>query len=45
MKRVVYHRLAAAELVESALYYDHRRAGLGDRFVSTVDAVLELIGS
>ena len=45
MKRVVFHRLAAAELVESALFYDRKRAGLGDRFISAVDAVLELIRS
>lgn len=43
MKRVVYHRLAAAELVESARFHDRRRAGLGDAFLSAVDAVQELI--
>ncbi len=45
MKRVVFHRLAAAELVESALFYERRRAGLGDKFNSSVDAALELIRS
>lgn len=43
MKRVVYHRLAAAELVESARFYDRRRTGLGDDFLSAVDAVQALI--
>jgi toxin ParE1/3/4 len=43
MKRVAYHRLAAAELIESARFYDRRRTGLGDEFLSAVDAVLELI--
>ena len=43
MKRVAYHRLAAAELIESARFYDGRRTGLGDEFLSAVDAVQELI--
>ncbi len=43
MKRVAYHRLAAAELIESASFYDQRRLGLGDEFLSAVEAVLELI--
>ena len=43
MKRVAYHRLAAAELIESARFYDQRRPGLGDEFLSAVDAVQELI--
>ena len=43
MKRVAYHRLAAAELIESARFYDQRRTGLGDEFLSAVDAVQELI--
>jgi hypothetical protein len=43
MKRVVYHRLAARELVDSALFYDQRRVGLGEEFLTEVEAVLELI--
>lgn len=43
MKRVVYHRLAAAELIESARFYDQRRARLGDEFLTAVGAVLEII--
>ena len=43
MKRVAYHRLAAAELIESARFYDRRRPRLGDEFLSAVDAVQELI--
>ena len=45
MKRVAYHRLAAAELIESARFYDQRRPGLGDEFLSAVEAVQELIRS
>ena len=43
MKRVACHRLAAAELIESARFYDQRRSGLGDEFLFAVDAVQELI--
>jgi toxin ParE1/3/4 len=43
MQRVAYHRLAAAELIESACFYDRQRMGLGDEFLSAVDAVLALI--
>ena len=45
MKRVAYHRLAAAELIESARFYDQRRPGLGDEFLLAVEAVQELIRS
>ncbi len=43
MMRVVYHRLAARELVDSALFYDGRRAGLGDEFLTEVEAVVEFV--
>src|SRR5437016_2272535 len=43
MKRVVYHRLAAAELIESAQFYDERQARLGDEFLTAVDVVLVVI--
>ena len=43
MKRVAYHRFAAAELLESACFYDQRRPKLGDEFLSAMEAVLELI--
>ncbi len=43
MKRVAYHRLAAAEFIESASYYDQRRLGLCDEFLSAVNAVKALI--
>lgn len=43
MKRVAYHRLAAQELIDSALFYDQRRAALGEEFLAEVDAVLEFI--
>jgi len=43
MKRVVYHRLAQRELVESALFYDARRVGLGEEFLLEVKAVLGFV--
>jgi len=43
MKRVAYHRLAAAELIKSARFYGRRRPKLGDEFLSAVEAVQELI--
>ena len=43
MQRVAYHLLAAAELIESARFYDQRRRGLGDEFLLAVEAVQELI--
>ena len=43
MKRVVDHRLAAAELIESAQFHDERRARLGDEFLKAVEAVLVVI--
>ena len=42
MKRVVYHRLAARELVESAATYEAARPMLGDRFLDAVDILLNL---
>jgi plasmid stabilization system protein ParE len=38
VKRVVYHRLAARELIASAEFYEPRRAGLGDVFLDAVEA-------
>lgn len=43
MKRVAYHRLATAELIKSARFYDRRRPQLGEEFLSAVEAVQELI--
>jgi hypothetical protein len=43
VKRVAYHRLAARELVEAVLFYDRRRAGLGEELLSAVDAGLAFI--
>ena len=43
MKRVVYHRLAAAELIKSARFYERRRPDFGDRFLLAVEAVQKLI--
>jgi hypothetical protein len=43
MKRVAYHRLAARELVDSALFYDQRRVGLGEELLNEVEALLLVI--
>ena len=43
MKRVAYHRLAARELIESSLFYDQRRVGLGDELLNEVEAMLQFI--
>lgn len=38
MKPVVYHRLAASELIRSAQFYELRNPTLGEAFLSTIDA-------
>jgi plasmid stabilization system protein ParE len=43
MKRVVYHRLAANELIEAAVFYEQRRPWLGDFFLAAVDATRDRI--
>lgn len=43
MKRVAYHRLAAKELIDSALFYEHRRAGFGEEFLAAAEAALAFI--
>ena len=43
MKRVVYHRLAASELIDAAVFYEGRRPFLGDEFVTEVDAARDKI--
>lgn len=43
MKRVVYHRLAANELVAAAVFYEGRRVNLGDEFITEVNEVRERI--
>ena len=37
MKRVKYHPDARVETIESALFYDERQVGLGDRFLRAVE--------
>ena len=37
MKRVVYHRLAAGELINSVRFYEERRPLLGEEFLSEVE--------
>jgi hypothetical protein len=43
VKRVVYHRLAARELVKSAASYEAARPLLGDRFLDAVVLALLLM--
>jgi hypothetical protein len=43
MKRVVYHRLAASELIEASVFYENRRRFLGERFLAAVDAARDKI--
>ena len=43
MKRVVYHRLAASELIDAAVFYEERRPFLGDEFVTEVNAARDRI--
>ncbi len=43
MKRVVYPRLAASELIEASAFYERRRPLLGDRFVAAVDVAREKV--
>lgn len=38
MKPVKYHRHAKDEMVSSALYYEERNDGLGERFLKAVEA-------
>jgi hypothetical protein len=37
MKRVVYHRLAANELIETAVFYEKQRARLGSAFLAAIE--------
>jgi mRNA-degrading endonuclease RelE of RelBE toxin-antitoxin system len=41
VKRVVYHRLAASELINSARFYEERRPRLGEEFLSEVELTLK----
>ena len=43
MKPVVYHRLAASELIKSAEFYSGRRPNLGETFLSAVETTLLVI--
>ena len=43
MKRVVYHRLAANELVPAAVFYEGRRVNLGDEFITEIDSARDRI--
>src|SRR5260370_35865623 len=43
MKPVVYHRLAASELIKSAKFSERRSPTLGDAFLSAADATLPKI--
>jgi plasmid stabilization system protein ParE len=43
MKRVVYHRLAASELIKAGVFYERRRPWLGEAFLAAVDATRDKI--
>jgi hypothetical protein len=43
MKPVNYHRLAESELVESAKFYEERRAFLGSNFLDLIEETLAKI--
>ena len=43
MKPARYHRLAKSELIDSALFYDNRNPGLGERFLNAVEAAERMI--
>jgi hypothetical protein len=38
MKPAKYHRLAQSDLISSAIFYDGRNRGLGERFLMAVEA-------
>ena len=40
MKRVVYHKLAANELIESAEFYEKRRPMLGEAFLLEIETAV-----
>jgi hypothetical protein len=40
MPRVVYHRLAGNELIQSGLFYERRRRFLGEEFIDAVEQIL-----
>jgi plasmid stabilization system protein ParE len=42
--RLELHPEARAELRSAALWYDERRAGLGDEFIAEVSAALDRVG-
>src|SRR5690348_11495580 len=37
MKPVIYHRLAASELIKSAVFYERQNASLGQAFLSAAE--------
>lgn len=43
MKRVVYHRLAAGELISSARFYEERHPLLGEEFLAEVELTLKAV--
>ncbi len=43
MKRVVYHRLAASELIQAGVFYEKRRPWLGTVFLTAADAARDKI--
>ena len=43
MKRVTFHRLAEAEMLEATAYYERERPGLGASFLDSVEACVESV--
>ena len=43
MKGVTFHRLAEAEMLEAAAYYERERPGLGASFLDSVAACVESV--
>jgi toxin ParE1/3/4 len=42
MSRIVVSPEALAETLEAARYYEEQRAGLGERFIASIDAAIAL---
>jgi plasmid stabilization system protein ParE len=43
LKGVTFHRLAEAEMLEAAAYYERERPGLGASFLDSVEACVESV--
>jgi len=41
--RVVFHPIASEEIIETTAYYEGEVPGLGDRFITEVDKITEIL--